>query len=57
MAMQKHQSSYQICVVSNALIDPRLEIFAYNEEFTRWESGEGRILNLQMIESLRCSVG
>ncbi len=48
-ASKKHQESYRICVVTNALTDPHLEIFAYSPDTQKWESQTQKILEIQEI--------
>jgi hypothetical protein len=55
MAMKTYCDSYRICVVTNALTYPRLEVFAYSNDSRRWESTEGRVLNLQEIIAVHCT--
>lgn len=54
-AMKAYLDSYRICVVTSALAQPRLEVFAYSTDSRRWESAEGRVLNLQEIIAVRCT--
>lgn len=54
-AMQRHRDSYPVCVVTNALTAPRLEMFSYSQDSGRWESGIGSVLNIQEIVAARCS--
>ena len=54
-SLQSNNDSYRICIVSNALKEPRLEIFAYSVDGARWESAEGRVLNLQELIAVRCT--
>lgn len=53
--MRDHLDSYRLCVVTEALTTPRLEIFAYSREAKRWESQEGRELDLSEVVSARFS--
>jgi len=54
-AMREYRDSYRLCVVTNALIEPRLEVFAYSLESRRWESRDYRVLSIQDVVSARCS--
>jgi hypothetical protein len=54
-AMKAYLASYRICVVTSALTQPRLEVFAYSNDSRRWESAEGRVLKLQEIIAVRCT--
>jgi hypothetical protein len=56
-AMRQHRDSYRVCVVTNALTDPSLEVFAYSRETSRWESPAGRVLAVEEIVAARCSAG
>jgi hypothetical protein len=53
-AMKTYLDSYRICVVASALTQPRLEVFAYSNDSRRWESADGRVLNLQEVIGVRC---
>lgn len=54
-AMKDYRDSYRICVVTNALTRPHLEIFAYSKDSRGWESTDGRVLKLQEIIAARCT--
>lgn len=54
-AMLQYQDSYRVCVVTNALTDPRLEVFAYSPENRRWVSPTGRFLVVEERVAARCS--
>ena len=54
-ALKSNNESYRICVVNNALTEPLLEIFAYSLDSARWESAEGRVLDLQELVAVRCT--
>lgn len=54
-AMKCYQESYRVCVVTNALTKPCLDIFAYSPDSGQWESPDRRVLNIQEIISARCS--
>jgi len=58
-AMKQHRDSYRVCVVTNALTEPCLEIFAYTPDSGQWESQspERRVLNIKEIIAARCKVG
>jgi hypothetical protein len=53
--MKTYLDSYRICVVTNALTRPRLEVFAYSHDSRGWEGADGRVLNLQEIIAVRCT--
>jgi hypothetical protein len=54
-AMQEYRDSYRVCVVTNAIADPCLEVFSYSAETDRWQNPAGRVLNIQEIVAARCS--
>jgi hypothetical protein len=54
-AMGEYRESYRVCVVTNALTEPCLEVFAYSPDSRQWESPKRRILNIQEIIAARCS--
>ena len=54
-AMKSNTDSYRICVVTSALLQPRLEVFGYSNDSRCWESAEGRVLDLQEIIAVRCT--
>ena len=54
-AMGEYWESYKVCVVTNALTEPCLEVFAYSPDSRQWESPERRVLNIQEIIAARCS--
>jgi hypothetical protein len=55
-AMGKNQESYRVCVVTNALTEPCLKVFAYSPDSKQWESPDRRILNIQQSIAARCFV-
>jgi hypothetical protein len=55
-AMKAYLESYRVCVVTDALTEPCLEVFAYSLDSRRWESPGRRILSIQEIKAARCSV-
>jgi hypothetical protein len=54
-SMGQYRDTYRVCVVTNALTAPCLEVFAYSPESRRWESGTGRVLTIQEIIAAQCS--
>ena len=54
-AMREYQESYRVCVVTNALTAPCLEVFSYSPDSRQWESPERRVLNIQEIIAARCA--
>jgi hypothetical protein len=55
--MQKHQDSYRICVVTNALQKPNLFVFSYSPDHHRWEDKDGRGLRIDKIIGARIFAG
>lgn len=55
-AMGKYRDSYRVCVVTNTLSKPCLEIFAYSPDSRQWESPERLVLNIKEIIAAKCSV-
>jgi hypothetical protein len=54
-AMDQHRDSYRVCVVTIALTDPSLEVFAYSRETSRWESPAGRVPAVEKIIAAHCT--
>jgi hypothetical protein len=56
-AMTSYQESYRVCVVTTALVSPKLEVFAYSSDAGGWESllVEGRALTIEKIVAARCT--
>jgi hypothetical protein len=54
-AMKEYRESYKVCVVTNALTKPRLEVFSYSRAMNCWESPAHRVLKIQEIIAARCS--
>jgi hypothetical protein len=52
--MNEHRDVYRLCVVTDALGDPQLTIFAYSTESQRWEDNDGRLLGIEEIVAARC---
>lgn len=52
--MQEYRDSYRLCVVTNALADPKLAIFAFSSDIQSWADQEGRPLAIQEIVAARC---
>jgi len=55
--MQEYRQSYRICVVTNALSNPRLDVFAFSPDSQRWEDDDGRPLAIEKIIAARCRAG
>lgn len=53
--LAKYRESYRVCVVTNSLTKPCLEVFSYSPDSRQWESPERRVLNIQEIIGARCS--
>jgi hypothetical protein len=54
--MQKWQDSYYVCIVINALSNPKLAIFGYSIESDKWQDDEKRTLHLDKRVAARCSI-
>jgi hypothetical protein len=56
-AMKDYPDTYRVCVVTDALTAPRLEVFARSPESGQWESTitRGRVLAVQEIVAARCT--
>jgi len=55
--MQKWQNSYHVCVVTEALTNPRLAVFSFSPESGKWQDDRKRTLRITQIVAARCSVG
>lgn len=54
-AKMKHNlDSYRLCVVTEALIQPKLSVFSWSSDTQRWEDQEGNPLCVREIVSARC---
>lgn len=51
--MKRNRDSYQLCVVTAALIQPKLSVFAWSSDTQRWEDKKGDPLCVQEIVSAR----
>jgi Domain of unknown function (DUF3883) len=54
-ALNEHQMSYRLCVVTNALSGPVLDLFGYVANSDRWESANGRVLRIEERIAARCT--
>ncbi len=54
-AMQEYRDDYRLCVVTNALAEPRLQVFAHLPDSGQWVSAGGTTLHVQRIIAARCS--
>jgi hypothetical protein len=54
--MQKFKETYCVCIVTNALQDPTLQVFAYSPDSARWESEKGKVLDVCEVVAARCTV-
>ena len=52
--MQKHRETYKICVVTRTLEAPTLTVFSFKRANDRWESRDGRILDIKEATGARC---
>jgi len=55
-AMSQHARNYRLCIVTNALSKPSLEIFSFSDEASCWKSTTGRTLQIAELTGARCSV-
>ena len=57
-AMKQHRDSYRVCVVTNALTEPYLTIFAYTPDSGQWESqsSDRQVLSIAEVIAVRCTV-
>lgn len=53
MKMKRNRDSYRLCVVTEALIQPKLSVFAWSSDTQRWEDQEGNPLCVREIVSAR----
>ena len=53
MKMKRKRDSYRLCVVTEALIQPKLSVFAWSSGTKRWEDQKGNSLCVQKIVSAR----
>ena len=51
--MKRNRDSYRLCVVTEALIQPKLSVFAWSSDTQRWEDQKGNLLCVQEIVSAR----
>jgi hypothetical protein len=49
----EYKDQYKLCIVTNALIEPKLEVFSYNSEFKYWSNIENEKLIIQEKISAR----
>lgn len=49
----EYKDKYKLCVVTNALIEPKLEIFSYHSEFEYWTNNENKKLIIEERVSAR----
>ena len=54
-AMREHRDTFRVCVVTNSLADPRLDVFAFSPDSGRWETPDGRPLVISEIVAARCT--
>jgi hypothetical protein len=56
VAMRHHKESYRLCIVTDALGNPRLRIFEFAPESSQWETSEGEVLKIAESISARCTL-
>ncbi len=54
--MQRWKESYCVCVVTNAITEPNLAVFAFSPESGRWQDDRKRTLRITQIVAARCSL-
>jgi hypothetical protein len=54
-AMKIHRAGYRVCVVSNALDQPRLQVFGYSGDTGQWVDSNGHVLGIEEIVAARCA--
>ncbi len=53
--MKEHKDTYRICVVTDALKKPKLDIFYYSQDSGEWENDNGNILKIEEIMAAKLS--
>ncbi len=55
-ALNEHRDNYRLCVVTQALDDPQIDIFLYSQANSRWESefDASRVLEIEKRIVARC---
>lgn len=51
--LKKYKKSYRLCIVTQALKNPKLKIFAYSNDNKKWTSKDGAILKFKEVISAR----
>ena len=51
--LKNDNKCYRICIVSNALVKPKLQIFYYSNDTQKWSSDDGSILYFMEMISVR----
>jgi len=51
--LKQHSKFYRICIVTNALIKPKLKIFYFSKDNQEWTSDDGTILTFEEVISAR----
>jgi hypothetical protein len=52
--MRKWQDTYHVCIVTDALTDPKLAVFSYSAESGKWQDDQKRTLRIAEIVGARC---
>jgi len=52
--LRKFRLSYRICVVTRALVNPKLSVFTYNAKQATWKDEVGRALRIEKLTGARC---
>ncbi len=51
--LKANKKFYRLCIVTDALIKPKLKIFTYSNEYKEWTSEDGTILKFEEVISAR----
>ncbi len=51
--LKKHNRKYRICIVTEALLSPRLNVFYFSNDIGKWTSENGTTLKLEEMISVR----
>ena len=51
--LMRNSPSYRLCIVTNALTAPQLNIFSYDNDAQNWSSASGKVLQVDEILSAR----
>jgi hypothetical protein len=54
--MIKHKINYRLCIITETLKRPQLNLFSYSDQKGSWLDQENRILNIDKVISAKASV-